>query len=139
MKYRIIDKQNKDDYFSDGAIFDSKEAVRKQLISYHQTDAEEPEKLEKFTLEEILEWGTWDIELVKPTRYVIKLETGSVYWLDGEAIMTAPIDQYNSFDPEGEGYAVEEELISEEELPNGRTLGDIYKQVRNILTTKKHV
>jgi len=54
-------------YFAEGALFDTEEDVRIQLMSYHLTDMEEGDigKFKKFTLDEILEFGEWEIEEVE--------------------------------------------------------------------------
>lgn len=63
MKYKIIDTQN-GGYFARGLEFNSKEAIRKQLISYHSIDYTGELPIENFTLNEILDWGDWDIEKI---------------------------------------------------------------------------
>lgn len=60
-RYRIHDDQN-GRYFGDGATFSELEQVRLQLVSYHCTDAEEPEKIEAMSLAEIAEYGGWTIQ-----------------------------------------------------------------------------
>jgi len=68
IKYRIIDLQFASSggrYFADGALFDTKEDIRQQLISFHEVDSTDPEKLSKFTLDEVLNYGEWEIEEVE--------------------------------------------------------------------------
>ena len=79
MKYRIRDLQFECRYFADGAVFNSKEEILEQLISYHDIDfigvdkddneltIEEYFKFYKIdTFEKQLEWildyGEWEIE-----------------------------------------------------------------------------
>lgn len=64
-KYQIEDKQIPGRLFADGAIFTTKEEVRKQLISFHSNDTDEPERIEKMTLEEILDYGEWELVEIK--------------------------------------------------------------------------
>lgn len=62
MKYKIIDLQITGREFADGAIFEDKEEARLQLIDFHSIDAEEPEVLEKMSIDEILDYGQWQLE-----------------------------------------------------------------------------
>ena len=64
--FRIKDLQIEGRYFADGESFETKEDVRKQLIDYHSTDMEDDDivKLEDMTLDEILAFGQWSIEVV---------------------------------------------------------------------------
>lgn len=67
IRYRIIDRQIHGRYFADGALFNTKEDIRQQLISYHLTDMDngDTKKFKKFTLDEVLEFGEWDIEEIE--------------------------------------------------------------------------
>lgn len=62
MKYKLIDLQVAGTF--DKVTFDSKEDIRNSLIDYHSNDCEK-ESLEKMTLDELLEFGEWEIEEVK--------------------------------------------------------------------------
>lgn len=65
MPYKIIDLQIKGREFANGEVFEDKEAVLLQLIDYHSIDAEEPEMLEKMTVDEILSYGQWELKEIK--------------------------------------------------------------------------
>ena len=58
--YKIKDLQN-ERYFADGAEFKTKEEIRQQLVSYHANDCDE-KFLDEMALEELLEFGGWEIE-----------------------------------------------------------------------------
>lgn len=62
--YRILDRQIAGRYFADGDKFETKEDVREQLISFHSIDCEE-DSLNKMTLDEILDFGEWELEEAK--------------------------------------------------------------------------
>ena len=59
-KYKIIDKQGVGTHSDD--VFSSKEEVRQHLISYHSVDFTGETPLEDYSLEQILEYGEWEIE-----------------------------------------------------------------------------
>lgn len=65
MKYQIKDLQNESHLFANGELFDSPEAVRQQLISFHSIDfdeeSEDMKKLQVMTLGQILMFGGWSI------------------------------------------------------------------------------
>jgi len=62
--FKIIDKQIAGREFADGAVFETKEDVRSQLINYHSIDTEPEDMplLEKMTVEEILDFGDWELK-----------------------------------------------------------------------------
>ena len=65
--YRIIDQQIPYRYFAGGAVFNSKEAVRGQLISYHlgdTLDEEDAEVILHMTIDELLDFGQWELEKI---------------------------------------------------------------------------
>jgi hypothetical protein len=64
--YKIIDLQIAGREFADGALFKTKEDVRKQLISYHSIDmnGHDLKILQGMDLTEVLEFGSWNIEKV---------------------------------------------------------------------------
>jgi len=68
MNYRIIDLQKMDTHkytrFGKQETFKNKEEIRQHLIDYHSVDYEGKKPIEKFTLEEILDYGDWDFEEV---------------------------------------------------------------------------
>lgn len=57
--YKLIDKQGTG--LKEDVLFESKEEVRKHLADFHNQDYEGEIPLEKWTLEELLEYGSWDI------------------------------------------------------------------------------
>lgn len=77
MKYRIRDLQFDCRYYggNEGCIFNTKEEIRKDLISYHSADCNE-ESLKKMTLDEILDFGEWKIEKIsdKKAKKIIRKE-----------------------------------------------------------------
>ena len=62
--YIIEDRQIYGRLFADGVKFNTKEEVREQLISYHSNDCEDIGILENMTLNEVLDYGEWDIKEV---------------------------------------------------------------------------
>lgn len=65
MIYKLIDLDN-GGYFAGGAIFHSKEEIKKQLISYHH----DVEGVKKLTLNDLLEVGNWKIEELDFNEYI---------------------------------------------------------------------
>lgn len=69
MAYQIEDRQIHGRLFADGAVFDTEEEVRQQLLDYHSVDFigedMQPAPIPDMTLDEILEYGEW--ELVEQT------------------------------------------------------------------------
>ena len=61
MIYQIMDRQIEGRLFGDGAKYASKEEVRLQLIDYHSIDWTGEYPIENMTLEDILEYGEWEI------------------------------------------------------------------------------
>lgn len=90
--FKLIDKQGAG--LKEDILFKSKEEIRQNLISFHNQDYEEEIPLEKWTLEELLEYGSWDIveitfdqaceiaELLHQTK-------GEIYDLEDGGIITA--------------------------------------------------
>ncbi len=60
-KYQILDRQIGGRLFGDGAVYDSLEEVRQQLVSYHSIDREGENDIETLSLYDILEYGEWDV------------------------------------------------------------------------------
>ena len=58
MKYKIIDKQGSG--LKEDAIWNSREEIRQHLIDYHSVDS--VSDLTNFTLEEICDYGDWNVE-----------------------------------------------------------------------------
>lgn len=68
--YMIADLQIAGRYFADGTLFDTKEAVKEQLISYHSVDMGSKTDLhilKKMSLDELLEFGGWELEETDPS------------------------------------------------------------------------
>ena len=59
-KYKIWDLQN-GGYKSGGAVFDSLEDVRENLISYHSIDWGGEDDIDDMSLVDMLEYGEWAI------------------------------------------------------------------------------
>jgi len=70
MKYQILDNQIHGRLFADGETFDTKDDILDQLIDYHSNDCDEEdiETLQKMTLEEILDYGDWEIVELTPKQ-----------------------------------------------------------------------
>ncbi len=72
-------------------------------------------------------------------KYIFIEQVGTVYWLENDILMFAPVSNDNTFDT-SEGGAVEEELVGSEELPepfwSDTTFAELYKRVRWILNGK---
>jgi hypothetical protein len=62
MKYKIIDNQQMGTH--EDEIFDSKQEVAEHLISYHNVDFEGEIPMEKWSLNQILDYGDWSIEKI---------------------------------------------------------------------------
>ena len=64
--YKIRDLQFEDEerYFADGETFKTKEEIREQLVSYHSQDCNKA-SLKRMSIDEILEFGEWELEEVK--------------------------------------------------------------------------
>lgn len=79
--------------------------------------------------------GNWFVysNHICPQKYFISEETGSVYWLQGEAIMFAPLCRDNTFDTDGGG-EVDEQMMKGEFASNGRSFEEIYAEVREALS-----
>ena len=60
MKYKIIDLQGAN--IHEDEIYESKEEIREHLISFHSTDYDGEKPIGEFSLDEILEYGEWEIE-----------------------------------------------------------------------------
>lgn len=60
--YRIIDCQQAG--FFEGQVFSSKEKIREALINLHRIDCNEA-FLKKMTLNNLLEFGEWQIERIR--------------------------------------------------------------------------
>lgn len=78
--YKIIDRQIYGREFADGAVFLCKEEIRKQLCDYHSIDyngvnEDDSEKdIFSLSLQDILEYGEWEIEEVKPEIYQYRID-----------------------------------------------------------------
>ena len=67
MRYRIWDLQCSR-HFGDGLVFKSKEECRRGLLDFHQIDWDEKAVRKhnmKMTLEEVLDYGLWQLETYK--------------------------------------------------------------------------
>ena len=62
-KYRLIDLQGAGTH--EDEVFNSKKEAKEHLISYHSIDFTGEIPLKKFNLNDILDYGEWDIEEVK--------------------------------------------------------------------------
>ena len=60
-KYKLIDKQGAGCFLK--VVFDSKEQIRKQLISFHSADCDE-DSLKRMSLNELLDFGEWSIKQI---------------------------------------------------------------------------
>ena len=60
-------------------------------------------------------------------------DTGSIYWLDGQALMFAPTPVNGVVDFESDGGEVDKVLMEGEKAQNGRLLTDIYAHVEREL------
>jgi hypothetical protein len=63
MRYRIIDKQQMGTHHSE--VFRTKEEIRQHLINYHEVDFCGDETLQSKSLEDLCDYGDWEIEEVK--------------------------------------------------------------------------
>lgn len=65
MPYKIIDRQGTGHMESE--VFETKEEVRKRLISFHEIDWNWSGEYDigDTTLEDVLNYGEWDIEEIK--------------------------------------------------------------------------
>lgn len=61
MRYKILCLQRGGHYFADGELFESLEAVRKQLVSYHSIDCDK-DSLETQSLADIASGFEWEIQ-----------------------------------------------------------------------------
>lgn len=59
LKYKIIDMQGQGDM--ETYVFNSKEEIRQHLVNFHSFDCNR-ESLKKMSVEEICDFGEWDIE-----------------------------------------------------------------------------
>jgi hypothetical protein len=62
-KFKIVDAQGMGTHADE--LFDTKEEIREHLISYHSVDWTEERDINSLTLEEIQDYGEWDIEEVE--------------------------------------------------------------------------
>ena len=69
--FKIKDTQIACRYFANGHLFESKKDVRDQLVSFHSGDDfisdKDRKTLKKMRLEEILDYGGWELEEVSQT------------------------------------------------------------------------
>ena len=63
-KFRIKDSQIAGRYFAQGEAFDDREHAEELLFNFHEIDCEDKEVLSKLSLEELCEYGGWEIEIV---------------------------------------------------------------------------
>lgn len=61
--YKIIDGQGAGTHYDE--VFKNKEEIKEHLASYHSLDWEGEEEIEKLSLEELMDYGEWDIEEVE--------------------------------------------------------------------------
>lgn len=63
-------------------------------------------------------------------KFYVCTETGSVYKLDEGSLFFTPIFKDGTYDLENDWNLVEEDLVDEEVISDGRTLGDLYAEVK---------
>lgn len=75
-------------------------------------------------------------------KIYISQDTGSIYWLEGDALMFAPINRNHTTDTT-EGAEVEEHLVGDEHIYdphkeplNFKTFSELYAEVRKALKAK---
>lgn len=62
--YQIRDLQFSDRLFADGVAFATKSEIRDQLVDYHLSDTfdnRDRNEIENMTLDDILDFGQWEI------------------------------------------------------------------------------
>lgn len=67
-------------------------------------------------------------------KYYISQEAGSVYWLEGNCIMFAPLSLRGDTFNTNSGGEVDEQLMQGELLANGREFSELYAEIRKLLT-----
>ena len=62
-KYKLLDTQNVGTFRN--VIFDSRDQVRKQLISYHSIDWTGEKDIESLSLYDLLDYGEWELQEIE--------------------------------------------------------------------------
>lgn len=76
---------------------------------------------------------------MQDARFYISQDTGSAYWLEGGALMFAPLSRNHTFDTR-DGGAVDRDMMNDEPLYdphneplNFKTFGELYEEVEKAL------
>jgi len=120
--FRIIDKQ--DEYFFKGQTFNDKEEIRQELINLHKNDYTGITPLETLEVEELLDYGTWEIEEITD-RELLKLCLEYLVRLDCQLEQDSP-----------EWYSRAQTIANVndfyKEIETDKELGDIIENISNI-------